>query len=335
MNNSDKQITKTAFARAGLLGNPSDGYYGKIIAVSVKNFFARVELTESKRLQFQPAESDRDNFDGLDAFFQRVQMFGYYGGLRLVKAAVKKFVEYCKAGGLDLHSRNFSLRYFSNIPRQLGLGGSSAIITAAIRGLMEFYDISIPPEIQPSLILSAELEELGINAGFMDRVVQVYEGCVYMDLDGKFIQARGYGRYERLDATLVPPLYLAYQPALGKVSGRILNEIRVGYERKDPQVLQSLARIAEIASKGRLALTGGNTTELHGLMDENFDLRSRIMTISAGNRELIDTARRCGASAKFAGSGGSIVGMYSDDAMYHHLEQELSSLGAVVLKPVI
>ena len=35
---------KRAYARAGLLGNPSDGYHGKTISFSVRDFFAEVVL---------------------------------------------------------------------------------------------------------------------------------------------------------------------------------------------------------------------------------------------------------------------------------------------------
>eukprot|EP00959_Pyramimonas_sp_CCMP1952_P359752 7532682-Pyramimonas_sp.AAC.2 len=31
-----------AYARIGFLGNPSDGFYGKTIAVSIENFYAEV-----------------------------------------------------------------------------------------------------------------------------------------------------------------------------------------------------------------------------------------------------------------------------------------------------
>ena len=41
------RIVRThACARAGLLGNPSDGYFGKTIALPVRNFRASVVLYE-------------------------------------------------------------------------------------------------------------------------------------------------------------------------------------------------------------------------------------------------------------------------------------------------
>jgi glucuronokinase len=253
----------------------------------------------------------------------------------LIKATIKKFYEYCQVQCIQLEKKNFAIRYSSNIPRQLGLGGSSAIITAAIRALMEFYSVRIPQEILPTLILEAERDELGINAGFMDRVIQVYEGCVYMDLDENIIQEKGHGIYERLSPKFLPMLYLAYKPVLGKVSGKVLNDIRHGFDRGDPFVLETLHRIAEKAELGKEALLKKDFITMKRLMDENFDLRSQIMKISESNLEMVMTARACGASAKFAGSGGSIIGMYEDEKMYSQLESELSGIGAKVIKPTI
>ena len=39
-------IRKRIYARAGLLGNPSDGYNGKTISVSVRNYWSEVVLYE-------------------------------------------------------------------------------------------------------------------------------------------------------------------------------------------------------------------------------------------------------------------------------------------------
>lgn len=47
-------ITSTAYARIGLLGNPSDGYFGKTIACAVRNYSATVKLSESSRITITP-----------------------------------------------------------------------------------------------------------------------------------------------------------------------------------------------------------------------------------------------------------------------------------------
>src|SRR5512138_3277985 len=149
-------IRKRAFARAGLLGNPSDGYNGKTISIIVRNFFAEVVLYEWDSVDIVLAENDRARFSSIYDLAKDVKLHGYYGGIRLVKATIKRFVEYCQAKGLKLHDRNFSVRYETNIPRQVGLAGSSGVIVATLRCLMEFYGVEIPREVQPSLVLSVE-----------------------------------------------------------------------------------------------------------------------------------------------------------------------------------
>jgi glucuronokinase len=165
---------KRAFARAGLLGNPSDGYNGRTISISVRNYWAEVVLYEWDAVEIVLADDDRARFDSVYELARDVRLHGYYGGIRLIKATIKRFVEYCEARNITLHERKFSVRYQTTIPRQVGLAGSSAIIVATLRCLMEYYEVTIPREIQPTFVLLVEQEELGITVGLQDRVIQVY-----------------------------------------------------------------------------------------------------------------------------------------------------------------
>jgi glucuronokinase len=129
-------ITTHAYARAGLVGNPSDGYFGKTIAFSVRNFRATVYLWESPHFEIVPSAGDLAKFDSVGSFLRDAKLNGYYGGMRLMKAAVKRFHEYCRANGHELHEGNFTLSFESDIPRLVGLAGSSAIVTATLRALL-------------------------------------------------------------------------------------------------------------------------------------------------------------------------------------------------------
>jgi glucuronokinase len=328
-------IETRAYARAGLLGNPSDGYFGKTISIIVKNFGASISLYETPELRIEEMDVDQNTFRNVHHMVDSIKLTGYYGGTRLIKATVKKFVEYCEYNNIRLSNRNFTIRYRSSIPRQVGLAGSSAIVTSTIKALMQFYEVEIPKHILPTLILKAETEELGINAGLQDRVIQVYEGCVFMDFDKEHLQKNGFGKYEPMDSTLLPKLYLAYKVDLGKVSGTVLNNIREKYEKGDPLVIDTLAELAGLAEQGREVLLKKDYNTLHQLIDRNFDLRCKIMKISDSNLELVRTARNCGASAKFSGSGGAIIGMYKDDEMLQRLIIGLKKINARVIKPII
>jgi glucuronokinase len=50
---------------------------------------------------------------------------------------------------------------------------------------------------------------------------------------------------------------------------------------------------------------------------------------------MVMTARSAGASAKFAGSGGAIVGTYEDDAQFARLSKALADIGCQTIKPTI
>src|SRR5438105_4440017 len=222
-------LRRQAHARAGLVGNPSDGYHGKTISLSVRNFRAEVVLYEWEDVELVWTEQDNSRFRSVQDLVRDVKLHGYYGGLRLVKATIKKFVEFCNRQSIPLHDRNFSVRYHSDIPRQVGLAGSSAIIVAALRCLMEFYQVSIPLEVQPTLVRSVETEELAIAAGLQDRVIQVYEGLVYMEFGPEQMHERHgceCGHYEPLDPRLLPPLYVAYDANASEPTEVFHNDIR-------------------------------------------------------------------------------------------------------------
>lgn len=324
-----------AFARAGLLGNPSDGYFGKTISIVVRNFGAHISLYESPELQIEQQDVDKNIFRNIYQLVETVDLTGYYGGDRLIKAAIKKFCEYCDQKSIRLHNKNFTVRYRSSIPRQVGLAGSSAIITATIKALMAFYEVEVSTEQLPNLVLSVETDELGINAGLQDRVIQAYEGCVYMDFEKSIMESQGYGNYESLNPELLPNLYIAYKTNLGKVSGAIFNDVKARFLKGEAKVVDTLAEIGEVAFKGKKAILDGDHHLLAKLVNKNFDLRAKIFNISDNNFELVKTARKCGASAKFTGSGGSIIGTYENDEVLRCLIINMKKIDARVIKPFV
>jgi len=312
-------IDSRAFARAGLLGNPSDGYFGKTISLSIKNFGAQILLYQSPELVIEPQEADANSFRNIYHLKETVSLIGYNGGIPIIKAAIKKFCDYCDTNGIKLANKNFTIRYHSTIPRQVGLAGSSAIIIATLKALMQFYKVEIPLHILPNVALQAETQEMGINAGLQDRVIQCYEGCVHMDFNQEQIEQHGYGVYTPIDTTLLPKLYMAYKTDLSKVSGKVLNEIRSKYDKGDKHTIDTLATIAGLADAGAEAIKNKDHNLLNELINANFDNRTKIMSINDSNMELINTARSCGASASFTGSGGAIIGVYQDDEMLKKL----------------
>jgi len=329
----DQMVETYAYARAGLLGNPSDGYFGKTISLLVRNFRARVLLYPSARLEIKPAKSDLPVFESLDDLYTSTRWRGYYGGIRIVQALIVRFMDYCKEKGFELPERNFTLEYESTVPLRLGMGGSSAIITAALRALMQYYAIAIPAPIQANLVLETETRELGVSAGLQDRVIQAYGGLVYMDFEEALMKRQGYGYYEPLDPALLDRVYVAYRTSLSEGTELFHNNIRDRWRRGEPAVVEAMRTWATYAEQGRAAILAGDRPRLHALIDANFDLRTKLYEIGAGNLEMIRVARGCGVSANFAGSGGAIVGLYESEGQLELLRRELESVGVGVIRP--
>lgn len=328
-------IRQKAYPRAGLIGNPSDGYYGKTIAFTFSNFSAEVVLYESPKLEILPNTRDHSVFNSIDCLADDVLRFGYYGGIRLLKATVKRFHDHAAQHGIALHKSNFTIRYASDIPHLVGLAGSSAIITACLRALMAFYGATIPRPEQANLILSVEKEELGIAAGLQDRVAQVYQGLVYMDFAKDVMESQGHGKYEPMDAGGLPPLYIAFRRELAEGSEIVHSDLRVRFDRKEPAVVEAMTVWAGLTDKVRDCLVNGEADKIGDLLNANFDQRRSTCRISTENVKMIDAARATGASAKFTGSGGAIVGTYGDEHGFTALRTALEPMGVSVLKPCL
>jgi len=326
-------IRTAAFPRAGLIGNPSDGYFGRTIAFAFTNFSAHIELWESPELELLPSRRDHSVFKSLRALHDDVRLHGYYGGFRLLKAAAKAFFEFCHSRSIVIEEKNFTMRYRSDIPNRVGMAGSSALITACIRGLMSFYGVDISRHSLANLVLRVENNELGIPAGLQDRVAQAYQGLVYMDFDQSLMESRGYGHYELLDPAKLPSLYIAYREDLSEGTEVYHNDLRARWLRGDSDVREAIAFWADLSTKFRDTLGFGDLPALHALINANFDKRASLYDVGDGNRDMVATARAAGASAKFAGSGGAIVGIYDDEAMFARLQAAFEPKGIRVIKP--
>lgn len=314
MSDDQRDVRSRVPSRAGILGNPSDGYGGACLAVPIRSFAAEVTCRPAAELRFVPGPRDRRRFGSIATLAREVDRFGYYGGTRLLAASVKRFHDHCRERGwVEPLRGGCELEYRTDIPLLVGLAGSSAIVVGALTSLFRHFDLELEPERLATLALEVETEELGISAGLMDRVIQVFDRPMFMELNRELVRRRGYGEYRRVDVSSLPPLFLAYRPEAAEGSEVTHDDLRRRFRDGEPEVLETMDELAGLARRGRALLEEGRGTEIGPLMDDNFDLRARICPIGRLNRELVETGRRLGAHVKFAGSGGAVVGCWDGD----------------------
>ena len=114
-------------ARAGLMGNPGDVYGGKAIGVALWNFSARVQIEPAPQLAL-PDDP---------------------GAAALLEAALGRLPE--------APDRRLALALHSDVPRQAGLAGSSAIVVAALKALCAWFDSPLHPAELAERALAAEV----------------------------------------------------------------------------------------------------------------------------------------------------------------------------------
>ena len=328
-------IETFSYPRAAVIGNPSDGYYGKTIAFVFSNFRANVQLYQTPELEIKPQRLDITTYKDMQSLVEDINFAGYYGGMRLLKGMIKVFYEHCVKNNIQLASKNFTIRYQSNIPLRLGLAGSSAILSAFLKAMCLFYEVYIDPATFANLVLSVENGELGISAGLQDRVAQAFEKPVFMDFNKKMMEEKGHGKYKVLNTTNFPNFYIAFRKNLSEGTETIHNNLKARFNIGEEKVLEAMKRWGQITEEFKTALYNDDYELMHQLIDENFDLRRSLIPISKGNIEMVELARSVGASAKFTGSGGAIIGTYKDELMYSKLKGTLNNNNIEVIKPNI
>ncbi|HTW12624.1 MAG TPA: hypothetical protein VME01_07770 [Solirubrobacteraceae bacterium] len=287
--------THEANARAGLAGNPSDGYGGAVLAVTIPAFSARVAVAPLVGPLATSGERPA-----------------------LIDATLARFArEFGQAGEVEA--------WETSIPRSVGLGGSSAIVIATLRGLCELHDIAIDPADLAELALSIERDDLGIAAGLQDRVAQSYGGLTFMEF------SKDPPAYERLDPGRLPPLLVAWRTHTAEHSGVVHNDLRTRWESGDPVIRHGMHELAESARDARAAVLLGDGAVLARCATESYEVRKRMMTLDPRHVEMVEVARAAGAGVNYTGSGGAIICVCSDAG---HRERVAAALRAAACETV-
>jgi glucuronokinase len=324
-----------AHARSALLGNPSDGFGGATIAFALADFAARVEASRDDDVLLSAAGADLRFASAADLVASgRDDEYPSRGPLALLMAAAKRYADRFSDAGSELGELGFRVRLIdSSIPPQVGLAGSSAIVIATLRALGELFASPIRRDELPAVAVACEDEELGIAAGPQDRVVQTHGGLLFMDFDPASAPAAGLGAHELLDPALLPPLLVAYDRHATSHSGSVHAPVRDRFRAGDPEVIQTMSAIADLAHAGRQALVARDLERLGELLDHNFDLRQRVYELDPRHVAMVEAARAAGAAANYAGSGGAIVAIPWREGSIDELQQALVSQGCKALRP--
>lgn len=315
-----------------MLGSPSDEYGGRALGLAVPEFLATVRLTESAGISIESGPEDVAAWASATEMIEHVDRYGLNTGQQLLAAAVRTFADVSHTLE-QAPPDGFTLSYETTIPRQVGLAGSSALVISALRCLGDYSGLDVPDHLLASIALRAETELLGVTAGLQGRVAQCLGGLVSMDFGSIEVDARfgiGFGRYESIDRSLLPPMFVAYREAAAEPSGSYHRDLRSRFDNGDSLVRTAMRSLAGLVTVGRAALQWQDHERFGVLLTENMDLRRSLGSIPPRQIELVDLATSLEAPSAFAGSGGAVVGVFRDRDHLTRLQAAFRLIGAVV-----
>jgi glucuronokinase len=269
-----------ALARAALAGNPSDGYGGAVLALTLPARRATARASHAHAAIVDPPSE-------------------------LVEATVARFASQYAPAARDATAVSWE----TTIPRAVGLGGSSAIVVAVLRALVALWSVPLQPLAMAELALRIEVDDLGIAAGLQDRIAQTHEGLTFMDFG-----CSGPASVRPLDPARLPPLLVAWRAGSGGHSGEVHAPLRDRHADGEPVVLDAMRALAGAAHDAARAISDGDHAALCASVDASFDARQSMLTLDRRHVAMIECARAAGAAANYAGSGGAIVAVCTDAA---------------------
>jgi galactokinase/mevalonate kinase-like predicted kinase len=285
-------IRATAPGRAGIIGNPTDGYGGSMIACSIQNR-AQVTIKEAEQLVVKNSFDKkiirwRSDFDNQGDYFD------------IVRSILRYFKFYNLKAEISINS---------HIPVQAGLAGSTAVLSSVLSAITAYVDLKFNKYHLAELNRIIELHYMKCQCGYQDAYMTTFGGLNYLDFRGK-------ENYRELDKELyatVEPLspfvnklpFVVAHTGIKHHSGDFHKPLRDRWLEGDKDVVDGYIEIAHIAREGKKALLNEDWEHLAYLMNKNHEIQNSLADSGEQNVYMIKVAKENGAlAAKLAGAGG-------------------------------
>ena len=306
-------IVRNVAARVGLVGNPSDGYSGAVLATTVPGMSATVKATAADQVSFSAAGATI-SWESARAWWDHACHSGHGDDQRIISAALWVLVEHLRQHrDRVVNEGGVELEWSTDIPRSVGLAGSSALAVGVIDATARAWKIDLDRRVVAALALIAERDVLGIAAGWQDRIVQSFGCTVLVDAS----------RLEEVDGVRVPlvrtptalagaamPLLVAWSDDAASPSDDYHAPLRL----TGAALATPMADLADLARRATAALEAADLAGVAAAMDAGWLIRQRCAPLRPDHADLVELVRAEGLAATTPGSGGSVVAVCMDEA---------------------
>lgn len=206
-----------------------------------------------------------------------------------------------------LASTGLRIKTWANVPRGSGLGTSSVLAAAVVKGLVQITDGDASNENVARLVLVLE-QIMGTGGGWQDQIGGLYPGIKFTaSFPGIPL------RLQVIPLLASPQLVLELQQRLlvvftGQVrlAHQVLQKVVTRYLRRDNLLVSSIKRLAELAKIGREALMNCDLDYLGEIMLEAWRLHQELDPYCSNEfvDRLFEFAHPYCCGYKLVGAGG-------------------------------
>jgi len=254
-------IKVSAPGRAGIIGNPTDGYGGSMIACSTKNrAYVTIERADDLIIENDMGKvvlKWENDFDNQGDYFD------------LVRSVLRYFKLYDMKG---------KIKSSTDIPVQAGLAGSTALLSCILAAVSAYAGISYNRYELAEVNRSIELNYMKTHCGYQDAYMTSFGGLNYP----------GFSRQGILQGPLIVSFYAVVEPLSSYVktlpfvvahtgvkhhSGSFHKPLRDRWLEGEETVVNAYRDIAHLAREGKKALIKGDWDQLAYLMNKNHEIQ--------------------------------------------------------------
>jgi len=285
-------IQATAHGRAGIIGNPTDGYGGSMIACAIQNkAITTIEPCDKLTIANQQGTA---TFSHEDDFVNKGDYFD------IVRSVLRYFSAF---------SMKVKITTQSDIPVQAGLAGSTAVLASTLAAIVRYIGKDIHLYELAEINRDIELNYLECQCGYQDAYMTTFGGLKYLDFRGKALykpwDQEQYATVEDLSGYVNTLPFVVAHSGVAHHSGQYHRPLRERWLEGDPAVIKAYREIENLAREGKKALINKNWNVLANLMNMNHEIQDSLADSGDQNIHLIKVAKANGGlAAKLAGAGG-------------------------------
>ncbi|MDG6908087.1 MAG: GHMP kinase [Nitrososphaerota archaeon] len=262
---------RISFAGGGTDVSPYfEKYGGMVLSTTIDRYAYCTVASSDNGYSLRSADLE------IDEYYSDLGNIQYNGKLDLAKAVVKTV-----CGG---NNHKLELSLLSEAPPGSGLGSSSALMVAIIKGVVDFLGVNSNSYSIAQLAYKLEREELSIKGGYQDQYASTFGGFNFIELNGKGTTVNPLRVRDEILRELLASLVLI-DTGKSRLSSHILERQIDSYRKETVDVMEALAKIKEITLEAKSALLRGDLARFGELLGEEWSCK-KLLDKNISNQEI-------------------------------------------------